>query len=97
MDNKTFNGQISVATSALKFKYSDGNFGLFNNWNDLLAFWSPYYDNNWTVTDCHFRKTAYGVAVIGGTEIMAAPVSGPLTKAQKADLMTRAAEYINNR
>ena len=96
MDNKTFNGQISVATSALKFKYSDGSFGLFNNWNDLLAFWSPYYDNR-SDADRHLRKTAYGVAVIGGTEIMAAPVSGPLTKAQKADLMTRAAEYINNR
>lgn len=88
--NKTYNDKLC-------FKYSDGNLGLFSNWNDLLAFWSPYYDNNWTGTDRYFRKTAYGVAVIGGTEIMAAPVSGPLTKAQKADLMTIAAEYINNR
>lgn len=88
--NKTYNNKLC-------FKYSDGSFGLFNNWNDLLAFWSPYYDNSWTGTDRHFRKTAYGVAVIGGTPIVAAPVSGPLTKAQKADLMTRAAEYINNR
>lgn len=87
--NKTYNNKLC-------FKYSDGNFGLFNNWNDLLAFWSPYY-NNWTETDRYFRKIAYGVAVIGGTEIMAAPVSGPLTKAHKADLMARAAEYINNR
>ena len=87
--NKTYNDKLC-------FKYSDGNFGLFNNWNDLLGFWSPYYDS-WTGTDRYFRKKAYGVAVIGGSEIMAAPVSGPLTKAQKADLMTRAAEYINNR
>ena len=87
--NKTYNDKLC-------FKYSDGNFGLFNNWNDLLAFWSPYYDNR-PDADSHFRKKAYGVAVIGGTEIMSAPVSGPLTKAQKADLMTRAAEYINNR
>ena len=97
MEQKNNNGQNSVATSALKFKYSDGNFGLFNNWNDLLAFWAPYYDYNWAGTDRHFRKTAYGVAVIGGTEIMDAPVSGPLTKSQKADLMARAAEYISNR
>lgn len=96
MNNKTFNGQISVAASALSFKYSDSNFGLFNNWNELIDFWAPYYDNK-ADADRHFRKTAYGVAVIGGTEIMDAPVSGPLNKSQKAELMAKAAEYINNR
>ena len=97
MDNKTFNGQISVATSALSFKYSDGNFGLFNNWNELLYFWAPYYDSK-ADADRHFRNTAYGVAVAkDGTPIMSAPVCGPLSANQKADLMTRAAEYIINR
>lgn len=100
MYNNNENGQNSVATSALTFKYSDGNFGLFNNWNELLYFWAPYYGGK-SGADAHFRKYAYGVAVLNNkannTEIMAAPVSGPLTASQKKDLITRASEYIINR
>lgn len=94
MNNKTFNGQNSAATSALCFQYSDGNFGLFNSWDALLEFWATYYDSK-ADADRHFRKTAYGAAVAkDGTEIMVAPVSGPLTIAQKKDLMTRAYKYV---
>lgn len=94
MEKKNLNGQNSAATSALRFQYSDGNFGLFNSWDALLDFWAPYYDGK-SGADRHFRKTAYGAAVTkDGTEIMVAPVSGPLTTSQKKDLMTRAYEYV---
>lgn len=92
------NGDNGLANQ-LQFKYSDGNFGLFNNWNELLYFWAPYYGGK-AGADAHFRKYAYGVAVLknkaNNTEIMTAPVSGPLTASQKKDLITRASEYIIN-
>ena len=93
MNNMIQNGQISVATSALKFKYSDGNHGLFNSWSDMIDFWAPYYDSK-ADADRHLRLKAYGVAVSKDTEIMAAPVSGPLSTEQKADLINRASAYI---
>lgn len=102
MYNKNDNGVNGLANhkTELTFKYSDGNFGLFNNWNELLYFWAPYYGGK-AGADAHFRKYAYGVAVLknkaNNTEIMAAPVSGPLTAPQKKDLITRASEYIINR
>lgn len=80
--------------SEIRFKYSDSSRGLFNNWEDLLYFWSHYYSSR-AETDRRMRKKAYGVAVDKqGMEIIAAPVFGPLTIAQKADLLERAAEYV---
>ena len=99
MENKTFNGDKGLAShkTELRFKYTDSSYGLFNNWNELIDYWAPYYDNK-ADADRHFRNTAYGVAVSkDGTQIMSAPVSGPLSTNQKADLMARAAEYIINR
>lgn len=92
MSNKNFNDDKGLVTH-ITFKYSDDS-RLFNNWKELIEFWTPYYKNR-TDADSHLRKIAYGVAVAkDGTPIISAPVSGPLTTEQKADLITRASEYI---
>lgn len=99
MNNNNENGVKGLA-NRYEFKYSDGNMGLYNSWDEMIDFWAPYYDSK-ADADRHFRKYAYGVAVLknkaNNTEIMAAPVSGPLTASQKKDLITRASEYLINR
>lgn len=94
--NNDVNGLVSLKTE-LYFSYSDGTGRLYETWDEMVSYWAEEYGSK-AAADKHFRKDGYGVIHNeASTPIMTAPVSGPLTKAQKSDLMTRAAEYINNR
>ena len=99
MDNKTFNGDKGLANhkTELYFSYSDGAGRLYETWDEMVSYWAEEYGSK-AAADKHFRKAGYGVIHNeASTPIMSAPVSGPLTKSQKAELMAKAAEYINNR
>lgn len=99
MYNNNDNGVKGLANhkTELYFSYSDGAGRLYETWDEMVSYWAEEYGSK-DAADKHFRKAGYGVIHNeASTPIMSAPVSGPLTKSQKADLMTRAAEYIINR
>lgn len=99
MYNNSDNGVNGPANhkTELYFSYSDGAGRLYETWDEMVSYWAEEYGSK-DAADKHFRKAGYGVIHNeASTPIMSAPVSGPLTKSQKADLMTRAAEYIINR
>lgn len=99
MYNNNDNGDNGLANhkTELYFSYSDGAGRLYGTWDEMVSYWAEEYGSK-AAADKHFRKAGYGVIHNeASTPIMSAPVSGPLTKSQKADLMTRAAEYIINR
>lgn len=99
MNNNNENGDNGLANhkTELYFSYSDGAGCLYETWDEMVSYWAEEYGSK-AAADKHFRKAGYGVIHNEtSTPIMSAPVSGPLTKSQKADLMARAAEYIINR
>lgn len=96
MENKTFNGVKGLANQ-LQFKYSDGNMGLYNSWDEMIDFWAPYYDSK-ADADRHFRNSGYGVVVTkDGTPIVSASCPGPLSNVQKAELVDKACLYVVSR
>lgn len=99
MYNNSDNGVKGLANhkTELYFSYSDGAGRLYETWDELVSYWAEEYGSK-AAADKHFRKAGYGVIHNeASTPLIKAPVSGPLTTNQKADLMTRAAEYIINR
>ena len=103
-DSKTVTAQksnnqsnnIQVFKSELRFMYNDNARGLFENWRELLRFWTPYY--GWTGSDRHFRNHAYGgIYDKWGYEVASADKTGPLTAAEKKKLMTQTSETYTGR
>lgn len=92
--NKNNEKGVKGLANQLQFKYSDGNMGLYNSWDEMIDFWAPYYDSK-ADADRHFRRTAYGVTLLkDGAPIVQAACPGPLTANQKAELIDKTAAFL---
>lgn len=87
MDFVFSNGQICGGAAALRFQYSDGSMGLFNSWNAMVEFWTPYYASR-ADADRHLRRIAYGCLVAkDGTPVRRYSHNGPLNAQEKSQFI----------
>ena len=89
--------EVKILYSDLRFKYDDDSRGLFDNWDDLLNFWSPYYGGK-AGADRHFRTRAYGcICDKWGYAIAVSEKNGPLNSAERSELMASAIKDYSGR
>lgn len=74
----------------ISFRYTDGSFGLFKTWREMVEFWAPYYESK-ADADRYLRKVATAAMVSAdGEPITEIKADGPVSYKVKRRLLNQA-------